>query len=185
MQNKKTETPETPESVELTPPVHTPAERFLHNIGRQLRDAVKSGVLPPNTYKVNATLKSGRNGQYYWEMKAVDRPLPPLVGQCRLFNPTLLDTTSPEAKKLSVELCPDMEPEETDDGLSKAERECKADALTQALADKIVDDIRQLSQTQIDNVAADVFPEATGAEKSAAYQRALAIALPDSEAEAA
>ena len=185
MKNKKPETPESPESVELTPPVHTPAERFLHNIGRQLRDAVKSGVLPPNIYKVNSTLKAGRNGQYYWEMKAVDRPLPPLVGQCRLFNPDILHTQSPEAKKLAAELCPEVEPEETDDGLSKGERDCKTDALTQALADKIVDDIRELSQKQIDKVAADVFPEATSTEKSNCYQRALAIALPDDEAAAA
>ena len=80
------------------------AEDFLVRLGDQIRDAIKAGLLPPDTAKVSASLKVEKNAMRYWEVKAVQKPPEPIVGQGKLFTEKFLPLD--EAKKLASQLCP-------------------------------------------------------------------------------
>ena len=86
----------------LNPPT---AEDFLSRMGGAIRDAVKADLLPRDTHKVTATLKKTQNGQLYWEVKSVEKPTDPIVGECKLFSP--LPLSGVEAAKLARKLCPE------------------------------------------------------------------------------
>ena len=85
----------------LNPPC---GEDFLSRLGGAIRDAVKADLLPRTTHKVTATLKKTQNGQLYWEVKSVEKPTEPIVGECKLFSP--LPLSADEARKLAQKLCP-------------------------------------------------------------------------------